>query len=383
VTRTNAQSDLFGTQRLPEGFRYQPDLVDFSDERSLLGEVEALPFREFQFHGFVIMPDFLLPIRQRAAAFAQIRADDFGLTQPAAVEVVAPAEPGNWNLAAILAWPNPVARVWSVILTLAQLRRRHVIEARPLDAATERALRTDPRSGARAVLDAVERRRYEARSEGQRLRRMMRFETVLWERGLDRVAGVDEAGMSPLAGPVAAGAVVLRPGTRIIGIDDSKRLDAKTRQELAQEIKSKAVAWSVAFVDVEEIDKINIYWAGVLAMRRSVEGLNCAAQHLLIDGRRIKALDIEQQAIVGGDGKSASIAAASILAKTARDELMLRLDKEHPGYDFASHKGYPVDAHRTALRRLGACPIHRRSFGPVREIMGLPPLPPWPDRAHA
>ena len=269
-----------------------------------------------------------------------------------------------------------------MIRTLAELRRRHVIEARPLDAATERTLRADPRAGARAILNAVERRRFEARSEGQRLRKMLCYEAVLWDRGLDRVAGVDEAGMSPLAGPVAAGAVVFRPGTRITGVDDSKKLDAAIREELAQEIKSKAFAWSVAFVDVDEIDRINIYWAGVLAMRRAVEGLKCAAQHLLIDGRRIKVLDIEQQAIVGGDGRSASIAAASILAKTARDDLMRRLDADHPGYGFASHKGYPVPAHREALWRLGACPAHRRSFGPVREVMGLPPLPPWPDRAN-
>ena len=160
-----------------------------------------------------------------------------------------------------------------MIRTLAELRRRHVIEARPLDAATERTLRADPRAGARAILNAVERRRFEARSEGQRLRKMLRYEAVLWDRGLDRVAGVDEAGMSPLAGPVAAGAVVFRPGTRITGVDDSKKLDAAIREELAQEIKSKAFAWSVAFVDVDEIDRINIYWAGVLAMRRADERL--------------------------------------------------------------------------------------------------------------
>jgi ribonuclease HII len=203
-------------------------------------------------------------------------------------------------------------------------------------------------------LNAVEHRRFQARSEGQRLRKMMRFEIALWDKGLGRVAGVDEAGMSPLAGPVAAGAVVFRPGARIVGIDDSKKLDAATREELAHEVKSKVFAWSVAFVDVDEIDRINIYWAGVLAMQRAVEGLKCATQHLLIDGRRIKALAIEQQAIVGGDGKSASIAAASILAKTARDDLMRRLDAAHPGYGFACHKGYLVPAHRAALERLGA-----------------------------
>jgi ribonuclease HII len=263
--------------------------------------------------------------------------------------------------------------------SLTELRRRHVIEGRPLDTATERALRSDPRAGARAILHAVERRRFEARSEGQRLRKMLRYELALWSAGIMTVAGVDEAGMSPLAGPVAAGAVVFRPDIRITGVDDSKKLDAQTRERLAEEIRHQALAWSVGFVEVEEIDRINIYHASLLAMRRAVEGLSCAPQHLLIDGRRIKQLQTPQQAIIGGDGKCFAIAAASILAKTARDALMQRLDAEHPGYGFAQHKGYPVRDHLTALKRLGACPIHRRSFGPVRTVMGLPPLPPWPQ----
>jgi len=263
--------------------------------------------------------------------------------------------------------------------SLTELRYRHVIEGRPLDSATERALRSDPRAGARAILQAVERRRFEARSEGQRLRKMLRYELALWSAGIMTVAGVDEAGMSPLAGPVAAGAVVFRPDVRITGVDDSKKLDPLTRERLADEIRHQALAWSVGFVEVEEIDKINIYHASLLAMRRAVEGLSCAPQHLLIDGRRIKQLQTPQQAIIGGDGKCFAIAAALILAKTARDALMQRLDAEHPGYGFAKHKGYPVRDHLTALRRLGACPIHRRSFGPVRTVMGLPPLPPWPQ----
>jgi ribonuclease HII len=267
----------------------------------------------------------------------------------------------------------------AVTHTLAELRRRHVTEARPLDAATEQALRLDPRAGAKAVLDAVARRRFEARSEGQRLRKMLRYETALWSTGIKYVAGIDEAGMSPLAGPVAAGAVVFRPGTRIVGIDDSKKLDAQTRKRLADEIKEKALAWSVGFADVHEIDTINIYHASLLAMQRAVEGLSCAPEYLLIDGRRIRHLDIRQQAIVGGDGKCFAIAAASILAKATRDQRMQRLDADHPGYGFAIHKGYPVPAHRAALRQLGACPIHRRSFAPVRAVLGLPPLPPWPQ----
>jgi ribonuclease HII len=191
-----------------------------------------------------------------------------------------------------------------------------------------------------------------------------------------RVAGVDEAGMSPLAGPVAAAAVVFAPGSRIPGIDDSKKLDAGSREHLAAEIKATAVAWSVGYAEVEEIDAINIYWAGLLAMRRAIEGLATAPEHLLIDARRLREVQIPQQAIVKGDCKSLTIAAASILAKTARDALMCELDARHPGYGFARHKGYPVRAHLAALDRLGASPVHRRSFAPVRALLGLSPLPP-------
>lgn len=264
-------------------------------------------------------------------------------------------------------------------LVLAEIRRRFVIETRPLDTETEAALRADPRPGAKAILDAIARRRAENRSEGQRLRKLLQFESALWDAGLLHVAGVDEAGMSPLAGPVAAAAVIFAPGSRIPGVDDSKKLDAETREKLAVEIKGRAVAWSVAFAQVEEIDRINIYWAGLLAMRRAVEGLSVVPQHILLDARRLKELEQPQQAIVNGDAKSLTIAAASILAKTARDALMCKLDTEYPGYGFAKHKGYPVREHVAALARLGASPVHRRSFAPVRSILGLPQLPLWPD----
>ncbi|MFT3733152.1 MAG: ribonuclease HII [Hyphomicrobium sp.] len=262
--------------------------------------------------------------------------------------------------------------------SLSELRQRYLVDQRPLEADVEEALRNDSRAGAKAILQAVSKRRFGNRSEGQRLRKMMRFETVLWKNDILNVAGVDEAGMSPLAGPVAAAAVILPPNTRIIGIDDSKKLDPQSRAELAVEIKAKATAWCVAFTDVEEIDRINIYWAGILAMRRAVEGLSQAAAHLLLDARRLEDIDIPQQAIVKGDEKSISIAAASILAKTSRDAMMCKIDRRHPGYGFATHKGYPVPAHQAALKKLGACPEHRRSFSAVREVLGLPPLPPWP-----
>jgi ribonuclease HII len=267
--------------------------------------------------------------------------------------------------------------------SLLELRARYLEGGRPLPASVEAALTADPRAGARAILDAIARRRRDNRSEGQRIRTMLRFETALWGSGVTRIAGVDEAGMSPLAGPVAAAAVILAPGTRIAEVDDSKQLDVETRERLAPVIKRQAVAWAVAFCEVEEIDRVNIYWAGLAAMRRAIQALAPAAEHLLIDGRKLRDVALPQQRIVGGDAKSLSIAAASILAKTARDARMCALDAQYPGYGFAQHKGYPVAAHASALKKLGACPVHRRSFALVREALGLPPLPPWPETPPA
>lgn len=245
--------------------------------------------------------------------------------------------------------------------TLAELRRRHVEQGRPLPRELERRLRDDPRPGARAILAAVAERRREHRAEGQRLRHICRYERELWARGLTLVCGVDEAGMSPLAGPVAAGAVILPVEWRAVGIDDSKRLNARERERLAELVKRAALAWCVVFVEHDEIDRINIYWAGLAAMRRAVEGLGVMPEHLLIDARKLD-LPIEQQRIYKGDQKCVTIAAASILAKTARDARMRELDVLYPGYGFAQHKGYPVAAHYEALARLGPSPVHRQSF---------------------
>ena len=261
-------------------------------------------------------------------------------------------------------------------LTLSQIKTRYVERSRPLPAALEAQLRSDPRPGARAILEQVARRRRDNRAEGQRLRWMLEFERALWERNVLVIAGIDEAGMSPLAGPVAAAAVVLEPGWRAEGLNDSKQVVPARRKELAARIKAEARAWAVAFAEPDEIDRINIYWAGLLAMRRSVELLGMTPEHLLIDARKLKDVPIEQTRIVKGDERSLSIAAASILAKTARDERMVGYAREYPAYGFDQHKGYPVREHLAALRRNGACPIHRRSFGPVRVALGLPPLAP-------
>ncbi len=187
--------------------------------------------------------------------------------------------------------------------------------------------------------------------------------------------------MSPLAGPVCAAAVIFEPGTRIPGVDDSKKLDASAREHLAIEIKAAALTWSVsAGPRSMKIDRLNITGPASWAMRRAVEGLATPPDHILLDARRIKDLRVPQQAIIKGDTKSLTIAAASIVAKTSRDRKMCDLDGEYPGYGLSVHKGYPVREHVAALKKLGATPIHRRSFAPVRSVLGLPPLPPWPSR---
>jgi len=181
------------------------------------------------------------------------------------------------------------------------------------------------------------------------------------------VAGVDEAGRGPLAGPVCAAAVILDPAKSPAGIADSKRLSAARREALARAIEDSAIAWAVAFVDVAEIDRINILQASLLAMRRALDALAVPPTLALIDGNRCPdGLSCRSQAMVGGDRTHRSIGAASILAKTARDQEMRRLDQCYPGYGFAQHKGYGTKAHIEALDRLGPCIEHRRSFPPSR-----------------
>jgi ribonuclease HII len=201
------------------------------------------------------------------------------------------------------------------------------------------------------------------------------FERRLWAAGQCRVAGVDEAGRGPLAGPVVAAAVVLPPDAYLPGLDDSKRLSPARRQALAQAIRAQAAAFCVAEADVEAIDRLNIAQASFLAMRRALAGLGRALDHVLVDGFRIPGYAGAQTAIVGGDHLSNSIAAASILAKVHRDERMAAWDAVWPEYGFARHKGYATAAHRAALQRLGPCPLHRRSFSwsPPRQGLRLAP----------
>ena len=182
------------------------------------------------------------------------------------------------------------------------------------------------------------------------------------------VCGIAEAGRGPLAGPVVAAAVILDPARPIAGLNDSKKLSEKRREELAVQIREHALAWAVAEASVEEIDRINILQATFLAMQRAVAGLSIRPEAAMVDGNRCPKLDIPVEAVVKGDGKIASIAAASILAKTVRDAGMLALHARYPDYGFDRHMGYPTPAHLAALQAHGPSPVHRRSYAPVAQL---------------
>jgi len=182
------------------------------------------------------------------------------------------------------------------------------------------------------------------------------------------VAGADEVGRGALAGPVYAAAVIFPPGRKLRGLNDSKKLTQGARENLVPRIHARAIAWAIASANLEEIERLNILHASLLAMRRAVEALGVAPALLRVDGLHCPAAACTVEAIVGGDGKVPAIMAASVLAKVARDAEMRRLDLEHPGYGFAEHKGYATPQHLEALQRLGPCAIHRRMFEPVVEM---------------
>ena len=196
-----------------------------------------------------------------------------------------------------------------------------------------------------------------------------KMELDLWEierelhaEGVGLICGVDEAGRGPLAGPVCAAAVILPPETELPGLNDSKKLSEKKREQLFPEIQQIALAWSVAFASVEEIEERNILGATMLAMNRAIAGLSLTPDLALIDGNRNKEIEVPSRCVVHGDARCASIAAASILAKVSRDHLMLEVAREYPQYGFEKHKGYGTRAHYAALREYGPCPAHRPSF---------------------
>lgn len=195
------------------------------------------------------------------------------------------------------------------------------------------------------------------------------LETLAAEAVGGPVCGVDEAGRGPWAGPVSAAAVILNPHDLPEGVDDSKALTALRRETLEGEIKARALAWGVGFASVEEIAELNILQATGLAMCRAIEALAVQPAAALVDGNYRFKLPCDVRTVVGGDGLSLSIAAASILAKTARDRLMIELDGVYPGYGFASHKGYNAPVHQAALKAMGPCPAHRRSWSPIRALL--------------
>ncbi len=194
------------------------------------------------------------------------------------------------------------------------------------------------------------------------MNRLLARERELWAVGIERVVGIDEAGVGPLAGPVTAAAVYFPPGVGLVGVDDSKRLSPDLRERLAGEIRERAAGWAIVAVEPREIDRLNIYQAGLEAMRRAIAALPQPPEHVLVDGRARLGLSLREERVVGGDAVCHAIAAASILAKVARDRRMVEHDAQFPGYGFADHKGYPTESHRAAIRRLGPCRIHRRSF---------------------
>lgn len=208
-----------------------------------------------------------------------------------------------------------------------------------------------------------------SRNDRHKMNSEKKMELDLWEierelhaEGIGLICGVDEAGRGPLAGPVCAAAVILPPEMELAGLNDSKKLSEKKREQLFPEIQRVALAWSVAFASVEEIEERNILGATMLAMNRAIAGLSLTPDLALIDGNRNKEIKVPSRCVVHGDARCASIAAASILAKVSRDHLMLELAREYPQYGFEQHKGYGTRAHYAALREYGPCPAHRPSF---------------------
>ena len=255
-------------------------------------------------------------------------------------------------------------------LSLKEIHDKYSVPGVVVSAQILRRLQRDPRTGARKLYKALAKRSEDQVKERKRLDAMLHFERVLWKAGIVHIAGVDEVGVGPLAGPVVAAAVIFPPGTEINSIDDSKLLDEEMRVLLDGAIRSKAAAVGIGLVDVEDIDRMNIYHAGIRAMHLALTSLSIAPQHVLVDSRTIPGLTQPQNSFDKGDGINFSIASASIVAKVYRDRLMTEMDSMYPGYGFASHKGYATPEHQQAIRRLGPCEIHRRSFDYIREICG-------------
>lgn len=231
------------------------------------------------------------------------------------------------------------------------------------------ACRADTRVSVGRLLARYEKQLAKAEAERVRLEKMYAYENVARERGRRIVAGVDEAGRGPLAGPVSVAAVILPENCMIPRLNDSKKLSAKVRDELYDEIMARAICVRHVFVEPKIIDEINILQATMHGMYTAIAALEPEPEQVLIDAVHLEQLPMAQQSIVKGDAKSASIAAASIIAKVARDRLMDEYDKQYPEYGFALHKGYGTAEHIAAIRQYGPCPIHRRTFEPIRSLL--------------
>jgi ribonuclease HII len=225
-------------------------------------------------------------------------------------------------------------------LSIEEIREQFLHGNQPVTARSLNKLGRDPRQGVRRMYEFLKKRYEKERTERLRIQNMLNFERLLWKSGIQSIAGVDEVGIGPLAGPVVAAAVVFPSNTVLAGIDDSKRLDSEQRAKMDVAIRQAATGIGIGIAEVGEIDSLNIYRAALLAMRRAIEGLPLKPEHLLIDARVIPDLGIPQNSFNKGDGINFSIAAASIIAKTHRDGLMEELEKQYPGYGFAQHKGY-------------------------------------------
>jgi ribonuclease HII len=246
--------------------------------------------------------------------------------------------------------------------SLEELRARFLETDEPASARLIGMLRRDPRQGARHLAEQLSKQRNRVITEERRMESLLAHEEEHWQRGVVRIAGVDEVGMGPLAGPVVAAAVILSPRDRVDGVNDSKLLDATERAKLDKDIRARALAIGIGEASVEEIERINIYQAGLLAMRRALLALAPEPELVLVDARKINGIPWPQEARIKADATIHCVSCASVVAKVHRDRLMAELDPVYPGYGFAQHKGYGTPAHLEALDRLGPCRIHRSTF---------------------
>ena len=247
-------------------------------------------------------------------------------------------------------------------VSLAELRERFLVEGVPCSPRSLGRLRSDPRKGVQALAEQLARQVGRERAEKRRMDDLLDFERSHWDAGIARIAGTDEVGMGPLAGPVVAAAVILPPRARIEGVNDSKQLRPEQRETLDGEIRERALTFAYGVASLEEIERLNIRNAGLLAMRRALEGLDPEPELVVVDAHRLDGLPWPQEPRIKADATIHCVACASVLAKVQRDAIMVEMDALYPGYGFAEHKGYGSPAHIEALRKLGPSPIHRATF---------------------